>query len=136
VQTNNNQAPAKERIFLNTSTFPTLLKFCTGGKYSKITNCLFFHQHTPTTTFLSLNKQYDDCPPYAPFVVLLHRRVYCLCLSWSTYAQAFPKRTTLCFCVIVLFAAERDNDLADLKTRTMVLEMKSLAAEQMYEKLD
>jgi hypothetical protein len=75
-------------------------------------------------------------------IALLMLLLLCCCVGEST-AFVCPGVRTLKhsqnvqrFCLIALFAAERDNNLADLKTQTMVLDMKSLAAEKMYEKLD
>ena len=66
----------------------------------------------------------------------------CCCVGKST-AFICPGMRTLKhsqnvqrFRVSAHFAAESDDKLADLATRVTVLEMKSLAAEKMYEELD
>jgi hypothetical protein len=73
------------------------------------------------------------------FLMLL---LFCCCVGKST-AFVCPGARTLKhsqnvqrFRVNALFAAERDDDLADLKTRTTVLETKSLAVEKSYERLE
>lgn len=76
-------------------------------------------------------------------IALLMLLLLCCCVGEST-AFVCPGVRTLKhsqnmqrFRVIALFAAETDDDdLADLKTRTTVLETQSLAVEKSYERLE